>query len=146
LKGALNFVIVGAGPTGAEMAGAFGDAAKVVQRERRFKNLAADQAQIILVDRSHTVLNAFSEKSRSYATEALVRRSVQLRLNTSVTEVGPSYVVLSDGTRIKTRTVIWAGGLKAALLSANLGVQPGRGGRIDVQPELTVKGFANVCA
>jgi NADH dehydrogenase len=45
-KGALNFVIVGAGPTGAEMAGAFGDAARVLRSERRFKHLAADQAQI----------------------------------------------------------------------------------------------------
>jgi NADH dehydrogenase len=145
-KGALNFVIVGGGPTGAEMAGAFGDAARVLQRDSRFKNLAADQAQIILVDHSHAVLNAFSEKSRSYAARALVQRGVQLRLGTSVTEVGPGHVLLSDGSRIKTRTVIWAGGLRAAMLSANLGVRPGRGGRIDVHPDLTVKGFARVYA
>src|SRR5215472_13459006 len=54
--------------------------------------------------------------------------------------------MLSDGTQIKTRTVIWAGGLKAATLSANLGIEPGRGGRIDVQPDLTVKGFEGVYA
>src|SRR5262249_42139957 len=72
-KGALNFVIVGAGPTGAEMAGAFGDAARVLQKDRRFKNLAADQAQIIVVDQSHAVLNAFSEQSRSYAAKALLQ-------------------------------------------------------------------------
>jgi NADH:ubiquinone reductase (H+-translocating) len=128
------------------MAGAFGDAAQVLQKENRFKNLAADQAQIILVDRSHAVLNAFSERSRSYAAKALVQRGVQLRLGNSVREVGPGYVLLSDGTRIKTRTVIWAGGLKAATLSAKLGVQPGNGGRIDVQPDLTVKGFEGVYA
>jgi NADH:ubiquinone reductase (H+-translocating) len=145
-KGALNFVIVRAGPTGVEMAGAFGDAAQVLKKDRRFKNLAADQAQIILVDRSHTVLNAFSETSRPYAAQALMQRGVQLRLGTSVREVGSDHVLLSDGTRIKTRTVIWAGGLKAATLSANLGVQLGHGGRIDVQPDLTVKGFAGVYA
>jgi NADH dehydrogenase len=145
-KGALNFVIVGAGPTGAEMAGAFGDAARVLQRDRRFKNLAAGQAQIILVDQSQSVLNAFSEKSRSYAAKALAQRGVQLRLGTSVVEVAPGNVLLSDGTRIKTRTVIWGGGLKAATLSGNLGLHPGRGSRIDVQPDLTVKGFDGVYA
>jgi NADH dehydrogenase len=145
-KGALNFVIVGAGPTGAEMAGAFGDAAGVLQKDRRFKNLAAGQANIILVDRSSTVLNAFSEQSRIYAATALRQRGVQLRLGTSVKEVGPGHVLLSDGTTIKTRTVIWAGGLKAAQLSGNLGVQTGRGGRIDVRTDLTVKGFEGVYA
>ena len=83
-KGALNFVIVGAGPTGTEMAGAFGDAARVLQKERRFKDLPAGQAQIILVDHSQAVLNAFSERSRSYAAKVLAQRGVQLRLNTSV--------------------------------------------------------------
>jgi len=145
-KGALNFVIVGAGPTGVEMAGAFGDAAQVLEKEKRFKDLAADQAQIVLVDHSQSVLNAFSEKSRLYAKEALRSRGVQLRLGTSVQEVAPDHVVLSDGSRIKTRTVIWAGGLKASALSANLGLKPGRGGRIDVQPDLTVSGFEGVYA
>lgn len=109
-KGALNFVIVGGGPTEAETAGAFGDAAQVRQKDRRFRNLTAGQAQIILVDRSHAVLNAFSEKSRSYAADALMRRGVKLRLGTSAKEVAPDHVLLSDGTKIKTRTVIWAGG------------------------------------
>lgn len=145
-KGALNFVIVGAGPTGVEMAGAFGDAARMLLEDRRFKNLAAGQAQIILLDHSSTVLNAFSEQSRTHAAMALRQRGVQLRLGTSVKEVGPGHVLLSDGTTIKTRTVIWAGGLKAAQLSANLGVQTGRGGRIDVQADLTVKGFEGVYA
>ncbi len=145
-KGALNFVIVGAGPTGTEMAGAFGDAARVLQKERRFKHLPAGQAQIILVDHSQAVLNAFSERSRSYAAKVLAQRGVQLRLGTSVREVGDSHVLLSDGTKIKARTVIWAGGLKAATLSAKLGVQLGQGGRIDVQPDLTVKGFEGVYA
>src|SRR5215468_2020424 len=145
-KGALNFVIVGAGPTGAEMAGAFGDAAHVLQEDRRFKNLAPGLAQIVLVDRSNAVLKAFSEKSQSYGANTLQQREVQLQLNTSVKEVGPSHVSLSDGTTIKTRTVIWAGGLKAAELSANLGIQPGCGGRIDVQPDLTVQGCEGVYA
>ncbi len=145
-KGALNFVIVGAGPTGAEMAGAFGDAARVLQKDKRFRNLSAGQAQIVLVDRSGSVLTSFSQKSQSYAASALKQRGVQLRLGISVKEVGPSHVLLSDGTTIKTRTVIWAGGLRAAELSAHLGIQAGRGGRIDVGSDLTVKGVDGVYA
>ena len=126
-KGALNFVIVGAGPTGAEMAGAFGDAARVLQKDKRFRNLSAGQAQIVLVDRSGSVLTSFSQESQSYAASALKQRGVQLRLGISVKEVGPGHVLLSDGTTVKTRTVIWAGGLRAAELSAHLGIQAGRG-------------------
>lgn len=71
---------------------------------------------------------------------------MQVRLGTSVKEVGGGHVMLSDGTKIPTHTVIWAGGLKAASLSNNVGVKTGRGGRIDVQADLTVPGLTGVCA
>ena len=145
-KGALNFVIVGAGPTGTEMAGAIGDAARAIQHGGRFKNLAGSRAQIFLVDRGSSVLNAFSEKSRSYGADALAKRGVQLLLQRTVEEVGPSHVRLSDGTIIKTRTVIWAGGLKAAPLSWDSDIHLGKSGRLDVGPDLTVAGFDRVYA
>jgi hypothetical protein len=72
---------------------------------------------------------------------ALKQLGVQIRLGTGATEVAPDHVLLSDGTKILTRTVIWAGGLKASLLSSNVGVAPGHGGRIDVQPDFSVKDF-----
>ncbi len=144
-KGALNFVIVGAGPTGAEMAGAFGDAIHVALH-RGFRKELASQTQIFLVDRGHVVLNAFSPKAQAYAAKMLEQRGVHLRLGIGVEEVGSGHVVLSDGSRIQTHTVIWAGGLKASALSDNVGVQTGHGGRIDVQPDLTVPGFAGVYA
>ena len=144
-KGALNFVIVGAGPTGAEMAGAFGDAVHTALQKGVRKELAS-QAQIFLVDRGHAVLNAFSPKAQAYAARMLEQRGVHLRLGTGVEEVGSGHVVLSDGSRIDTHTVIWAGGLKASALSDNVGVQAGHGGRINVQPDLTVPGFAGVYA
>jgi len=145
-KGALNFVIVGAGPTGVEMAGAFGDATDALREKKlkTFRDLPSDQIQVFLVDHGHAVLGAFSDKAQSYAARILEQRGIQLRLGTSVKEVGSGHVLLSDGTRIPTRTVIWAGGLKASALSANLGLQPGHGGRIDVQPDLAVKGFDGV--
>ena len=144
-KGALNFVIVGAGPTGAEMSGTLGG-----MTQRMFKDLYKDldlsKAQIFLVDHGHSVLSAFSQKSQEYASSMLKQRGVQVRLGIAAKEVAPDHVLLSDGTKILTRTVIWAGGLKASLLSSNVGVAPGHGGRIDVQPDFSVKDFPGVYA
>jgi NADH dehydrogenase len=149
-KGALNFVIVGAGPTGTEMAGAFGDmlqsSLKRETRDKVYKNLAVDRGQILLVDGGHAVLSAFSPKAQTYAAKMLAERGVKLRLDTRVKEVGSGHVVLSDGSRIPTRTVIWAGGLKASSLSGNLGITTGHGDRIDVLADLTVPGFKGVYA
>jgi NADH:ubiquinone reductase (H+-translocating) len=149
-KGALNFVIVGAGPTGTEMAGALADAAdnwKASKVSRRaYNDLPLDRSQIFLVDAGHAVLNGFSPAAQQYAARKLTQRGVQIRLNTHVTEVGSAHVTLSDGTRIPTHTVIWAGGLTAASLSGNTGIKTGHGGRIDVQPDLSVPGLTGVYA
>jgi NADH dehydrogenase len=144
-KGALNFVVVGAGPTGVETAGALGD---LTQRTLRdvYKNLDLTKAQVYLVDMVHTVLNSFSQKSQEYAARILKERGVQLRLGAAVKEVTSSDVLLADGTRIPTHTVIWAGGLKASSLSGHVGLKLGHGGRIDVQADFSVKGFPGVYA
>lgn len=148
-KGALNFVIVGGGPTGVEMAGAFGDMLQAALKSgdrKVFKDLPVDQIQILLVDGGHAVLSAFTPKAQTYAAKMLEERGVQVRLGTRVQEVGNGHVVLSDGTRIPTHTVIWAGGLKATQLSNELAIKTGHGGRIDVQADLTVPGFKGVYA
>ena len=149
-KGALNFVIVGAGPTGTEMAGAFADVVHgwkyKKDRAKAYKDLAFERAQIFLVDAGHAVLSAFSPAAQAYAAKKLAARDVQIRLGTRVAEMGSGHVTLSDGTRIPTHTVIWAGGLKASSLSDNLGIKTGHGGRIDVQADLTVPGFTGVYA
>jgi NADH dehydrogenase len=148
-KGALNFVIVGCGPTGVETAGAFGDMLQAGLRSgdrKVFKDLPLDQTQILLVDGGHAVLNAFTPKAQTYAAKMLEERGVRVRLGTRVKEVGNGHVVLSDGTRIPTHTVIWAGGLKATPFSNELPIKTGHGGRIDVQTDLTVPGFKGVYA
>ncbi len=144
-KGALHFVIVGGGATGTEMAGAFGDALQHLPRQR-LVNVDIAKAQIVLVDGGSVLLNGFSQQAHAYAAKNLQKRGVQLRFGTRVQEVHPGHVVLSDGSRIDTRTVIWAGGLKASSLSESLGIKTGEGGRIDVAPDLTVPGFDGVFA
>jgi NADH dehydrogenase len=148
-KGALNVVIIGAGPTGTEVAGAFGDMLRSSLKKRSnrtYADLASDRAQILLVDGGHAVLSAFSQHSQSYATKMLEERGVQIHLGTRVKEVQGGNVTLSDGRNIRTHTVIWAGGLKAAPLSNNLGIKTGPGDRIDVQADLTVPGLTGVYA
>ena len=71
---------------------------------------------------------------------------MDLRLNSSVTEVHPDHVVLSDGSAIKTRCVIWGAGLMAAPITSGSGLPLGRGGRIQVNSDLTVPGFPGVYA
>jgi NADH dehydrogenase len=144
-QGALNFVVVGAGPTGAETAGALGHLIRAARKDL-YNKLEWTKAQVFLVDTGHTVLNAFSKKSQGYATQRLERNGVQILLGVAVKEVHSGHVLLSSGTKILTHTAIWAGGLKGSLLSDRLGIQTGHGGRIDVQPDFSVTGFSGVYA
>ena len=90
----------------------------------KYKDLTVNQAQIVIVDAAgHAVLSAFCPSAQTYAAKALKERGVQIRLGTTVKEVGGGHVVLSDGATIPTHTVIWAGGLKAAPLASNVGIQ-----------------------
>ncbi len=144
-KGALNFVIVGAGPTGVETAGAIADAVKDVI-PRSFPHFDTNQIRIYLVDHAPVVLAAFSDSAHEYAADKLTHNGVHLLLRTGVKEVHPDKVVLSDETVIPTRVVVWAGGIQAPDLVAKLGVPQGRGGRVAADAELTVEGFPHVYA
>jgi len=144
-KGALNFVLVGAGPTGCEMAGTLGDMIHHALKEE-YPNLPLSEAGIYVVDMGRATLSAFSTKAQEYATRMLEKRGVKIHLGTAVKEVASGHVVLSDGSNIPTHTVIWAGGLRASDLSGKLGIRPGHGGRIDVEPDLTLAGYRCVYA
>jgi NADH dehydrogenase len=142
-RGALNFVIVGAGATGTELAGAMIDMINQTM-PLEYRDLAVDRATVQVVDHGHALLGGFSDRAHRYARRVLQERGVELRLGTGVTEVAPDHVVLSDGTTIKTRCVAWAGGMTAADPAAVSGLPQGRGGRIEVGPDLTVHGFPGV--
>lgn len=144
-QGALNFVVVGGGPTGTETSGSLGHLIQTAKKEL-YNNLEWTKAQVFLVDSGQTVLNAFSKKSQEYATQRLEQHGVHILLGVTVKEVHSGHVLLSDGSKILTHTTIWAGGLKASSLSEALGVKTGRGGRIDVQPDFSVSGFPGVYA
>ncbi|MBV8220661.1 MAG: FAD-dependent oxidoreductase [Solirubrobacterales bacterium] len=142
-RGALNFVIVGGGPTGVEVAGALADMVNVTV-PAEYHSFDAGDARIYLLDHGDAVLKPFSDKAHAYVAKVLTDRKVQLRLSTGVEEVGSGHARFSDGTVIPTRCVIWGGGISAATLAANCGLAQGRGGRIDAQPDLTYAGTPGV--
>jgi NADH dehydrogenase len=143
--GALTFVVVGGGPTGVEISGALSELVQDVM-PHRYPHLAVAGARIILVDVGQALLGPFSDESHTYASQQLTKRGVELRLGTAVTEVAKDHVTLRDGTTIPTHLVIWGGGEMAAAVAGNAGVGQGRGGRIDVRPDLSLAGHPNVFA
>ena len=143
-QGALNFVIVGGGATGTEVAGALADAIHSVVKAQYERLLSA--THVYLIEHGPSLLAPFTAKAHEYASRVLERRGVILKLNTAVKEVHPGHVVLSDGSTIKTRCVIWGAGLKASTVSSNSGLPQGHGGRIEVEHDLSVKGFPGVYA
>ena len=144
-QGALNFVVIGGGPTGVELAGALADLIHETM-SAEYHDLAVTAAQIHLVDHGHALLGAFSEDAHDYAAKVLGGKGVRLHMGTAVTEIGPGHVVFDDGTTIRTRCVVWGGGIKAPALAAAAGLPVGRGGRIDVQRDLAIDGVPGVYA
>ena len=134
--GSVDVVVVGGGPTGVETAGAMAETVKFVVPKYFSRELAA-RCRVHLVDMVPVVLNAFSVKSQEYTRQRLTKIGVQLHLGLGVTEIRADGVTLADGTVIPSRVVVWAGGLKAGGLIAGSGLPQGRGGRIDVRPDLT---------
>jgi NADH dehydrogenase len=141
-QGSLNFVIVGGGPTGVETAGALAEALRDVVPEE-YQSLS-EPAKVHLVDHGEVLLAPFSDRAHAYAAERLERDGVILHLGVGVKEVAPDRVMLSNGETIMTRTVVWGGGEKPADVVSAIGLPQGHGGRIDVQPDLTVPGYPQV--
>jgi NADH dehydrogenase len=142
-RGALNFVIVGGGPTGVEVAGAIADMVKVTV-PAVYHDLDASAAQVHLLDYGDALLKPFSESAHAYVAKVLEEKGVQIHLGTGVKAVASGHAVFSDGTTVATRCVVWGGGIKAAGVAADGGLAQGRGGRVDVQPDLTLAGHDDV--
>ena len=136
-EGALNFVIVGAGPTGVETAGALSDLFYNLL-PRDYHQLATEKARVIIVEMGKEVLAPFKDNLRSYAKEELERRRVEVRLGEAVAEVGPTFVRLKSGEEIQAHTLIWAAGVRANPLADLLGLPQGRGARVKLNPDLSV--------
>jgi NADH dehydrogenase len=138
----LDVVVVGGGATGVEVAGALAELTQALAALGEIPR----PGRIVVVDRGEALLGAFSDKSHSYAHARLTAHGAEVRLGTGVAAVHHDRVELDDGSTIPTRTVVWGGGESAAGIAAVAGLPTGRGGRVEVQPDLTVSGFPGVYA
>ena len=138
----LTFVLVGAGPTGVEMAGAIGGLAhKTLASD--FRHIDPKQARIVLVEALPRILLAFDEKLAKKAHKALNRLGVEVRTNSPVEAIDSEGVVIA-GERIPAKTVIWTAGVAASPAGRWLGAEIDRAGRVKVDSDTSVPGHPNV--
>jgi len=143
--GSLNFVVVGGGPTGVEVAGALAELIdKVLARD--FHTMDARRARVILLEATDRLLAPFTVRSQRFARRVLTARGVDVRLGCQVAEVREDAVVLTDGEVIPTRTLIWAAGVRANPLAEQVDVETGRAGRIVVEADLSIRGRTDAYA
>ena len=138
----LNFVIVGGGPTGVEMAGAVAELAKRALASD-FRAIDPRQARIILAEASPRLLTAFNPSLSEAAKRSLEEIGVEVRLKASVTAADCGGVSLGS-ERIETRTIIWGAGVMASPAGRWLGVPTDRVGRVFVGPDLSVAGHPDI--
>jgi NADH dehydrogenase len=140
---AMTFVIIGAGPTGVEMAGAIAEIARVTLIQD-FRHIDPSQARVILLDAANRVLPTFAPDLSESAQRQLEAIGVNARLQAAVEEVSADGITLKGGEFIGARTIIWAAGNAASPLGASLGVPLDRQGRVIVGADLTIPGHREV--
>ncbi|WP_448539774.1 NAD(P)/FAD-dependent oxidoreductase [Roseiflexus sp.] len=139
----LTFVVVGGGPTGVELAGAFIELIRHVMR-KDYPMLDVCQAHVVLVEATDRVLATFPESLQRAALDRLQRMGVDVRLSAPVADTRPGVLVFKDGTELEAETIVWAAGVRASPLAEALGVTLGRGARVKVEPTLTLPGHPEV--
>lgn len=137
-----TLVIVGGGPTGAELAGVMATIAHHALR-RDFRRIDTAETRVILVEGGPRLLASMPEELSARALGDLQEMGVEVRLGQHVSHLGPDEVMVGDEV-IKTQTVFWAAGNQASPLGGMLGAATDRAGRVLVEPDLSIKGYASV--
>jgi NADH dehydrogenase len=138
----LNFVVVGAGPTGVELAGALAEICRHALAHE-FRSIDPARAHILLLEGGPRVLAAYAEDLSRSAEEQLHRLGVAVRTSATVTQIDPGTVHLGD-TRLSAAVVLWAAGVAASPLGKKLGAPVDRAGRVLVEPDLSVPSHREV--
>ncbi len=139
---ALNFVIIGGGPTGVELAGAISDIAKLYMA-KDFRHIDPSMAQVLILEGSPNILAAYPEDLRRKAGEQLSALGVRYRTNSHVTDVQPGYVMVGD-ERIDAVVTLWAAGVQASPLGKLLGAETDRRGCVIVNEHLNPTGHSEI--
>ncbi|MEV1133184.1 NAD(P)/FAD-dependent oxidoreductase [Rhodococcus coprophilus] len=147
----LTFVVVGAGPTGVELAGQIAELSRRTLRDA-FRHIDSTEARVVLLDGAPDVLPVYGGKLSRKTRQTLERLGVQIQLNAMVTDVDADGLTVKekDGTerRIESQCKVWSAGVAASPLGKQLAEQSGaeidRAGRVEVLPDLTLPGYPNV--
>jgi NADH dehydrogenase len=142
LEAQLSFVIIGAGPTGVEMAGMIAELAKSTLPPE-FRKADTTRTRVLLVEAGPRVLPAFTEDLSAYAKDALEKLGVEVRLGKPVTAITEAGVTIGDEF-VASRTVVWAAGVQASPAAKWLGIPADRAGRAVVGPDLSIENDPNV--
>lgn len=139
----LTFVVIGAGPTGVEMAGAFAELSRKTLRSE-YRHFDTSSARVLLIEGQDRVLPTYQEQSSARAQRDLEELGVEVILGTMVKDMDDQGVTLSDGRRIETRTVVWAAGVAGERIGSALGSEQTKNQKIVVEPDLSVPGHPNI--
>jgi NADH:ubiquinone reductase (H+-translocating) len=140
----LTFVIIGAGPTGVELAGTIADLAKDTL-PRDFRHIDTRKARVVLIEAGPRVLAGFPDDLSAYAQKSLEQLGVEVMLGEPVTDCSADGVVYG-GKRLEARTIIWAAGVRASRAAEWLNAPADRAYRLKVEPDLTVPGHPDIFA
>lgn len=140
----LTFVIIGAGPTGVELAGTIAELAQHTLRPD-FRNIDTQKARVVLIEAGPRVLAGFDDDLATYAQKSLEKIGVEVVLGKPVTECSADGVVYG-GQKLEARTIIWAAGVRASPAAEWLDAPADRAGRVQVEPDLTVPGHPDIFA
>jgi NADH dehydrogenase len=140
----LTFVIVGAGPTGVELAGTIAELARSTL-PRDFRNIDTSEARVVLIEAGPRVLAGYPDRLSDYARRSLEGLGVEVELGRAVSAVTAESVTYGE-RQIATRTVLWAAGVRASPAAEWLGAAADGAGRLKVEPNLTVPGHPEIFA
>jgi NADH dehydrogenase len=138
----LNFVVIGGGPTGVELAGAISDIAKLYMR-KDFRHIDTKQTTVLILEGSPHILAAYPEDLQGKAWKQLESMGVTVRVNAHVSDVQPGYVMVGD-QRIDAVVTLWAAGVQASPLGKMLGADLDRRGCVMVDKYLNPKGHPEI--
>jgi NADH dehydrogenase len=141
----MTIVVVGGGPTGVELAGAFAELTRTVL-QKDFKRIDPAHARVVMIESLPRVLTEFSPELSASAERQLKALGVEVRKNTKVKSISQGRVDLENGETILAENVIWAAGVSASPLTPKLGVELDGVGRVKVNPDLSVPGYPEAFA
>jgi NADH dehydrogenase len=139
----MTIAVVGGGPTGVELAGAFAELTRTVL-QKDFKRIDPSHARVVMIEAGPRVLPQYSPELSASAERQLKALGVEVRTDTKVKSISQGRVDLESGETIFAENIIWAAGVSASPLTAKLGVELDRAGRVKVNADLSVPGHPEV--